>query len=519
MTAIFNALSSGYAPKKILDFIKKLDPAMAAKVNMAMQAGHSIDKVLDFLYKGGNKINQALGESPKHQENNLYKTSRTKMHKAIPGMAKTALAVGAGIGVAGLARSMPASIQSMLPSSAVTPQPNIPISPEVVQKGNAFPVKTNIQTETPSMNQAIPKQPPVPDTPKGPTLTEIDVNALKKQKDFISKIQNMHETGNPTDAISGFFESLHPNEVKEVEKTTKRPFKEVVEAFTSQLPKEEKKASYMTKTPEDIQPKQPAAPIEEVQPQEQQLVAESASVQPAPVEPVPPVVKPPEVLTNIEDIAKGANKFDAAKRKINFNPTEKTAILPDGKMGEVQSVKNGIAKIDVDGQVRNRKEEDLIKSPLPQKDLADLYSDLINAIPEDKRSAVINFAGYDEANNELIFRPHGGAAYVYKDIPKEFADKLKNSMFKAKTSGENFYGSWETGEASRHAGLAALIKDLQKQYGGKGKEYTRKYLTLVDILEEPEKAKREKHRKQMEEKKKARNETPKTSKPPIKTKK
>ena len=66
MTAILQALQSGHTPQKILDFIKKLDPAMAAKISLALQAGHSIKQILRFLTKGGNAINKALG-SPQHK--------------------------------------------------------------------------------------------------------------------------------------------------------------------------------------------------------------------------------------------------------------------------------------------------------------------------------------------------------------------------------------------------------------------------------------------------------------------
>ena len=193
------------------------------------------------------------------------------------------------------------------------------------------------------------------------------------------------------------------------------------------------------------------------------------------------------------------------KKESTVTPEPETAgnlaLLPKGDLGQIESVKNGIAKVNVDGRITHRKLSDLEELPISQPDLAALYENLIQAIPEHARSSVINFAGYDSNANELIFRPHSGAAYVYKDIPPEFAEKLKNAMFKAKTTGENFYGSWSAGEGSRFAGLAALIRDLQKLYGGKGKEYVRKYETLVDILSEPERAKKEKHKRIKEDEK------------------
>jgi hypothetical protein len=153
-----------------------------------------------------------------------------------------------------------------------------------------------------------------------------------------------------------------------------------------------------------------------------------------------------------------------------------------------------------DGKFKTRKEEDLISSPIPEEDMADLYERAVKSIPEAERSAVINWAGYDDNHNELAFKPHTGALYVYKDIPKEFADKLKDAMFQAKTTGSNFYGAWSQGEASRGAGLSVLIRDLQKEYGGKGKEYVRKYGEIHDLFRLPkEEIARRQKRKRDEE--------------------
>src|SRR5690606_9687694 len=97
--------------------------------------------------------------------------------------------------------------------------------------------------------------------------------------------------------------------------------------------------------------------------------------------------------------------------------SQKEVMLKDGSLGQLESLKDGIAKINVGGQIKHRKLDEIEQSPIPEPELADLYEKLTNAIPESARSSVINFAGYDANVNELAFRPHNGSLYVYKDIP------------------------------------------------------------------------------------------------------
>ncbi len=194
--------------------------------------------------------------------------------------------------------------------------------------------------------------------------------------------------------------------------------------------------------------------------------------------------------------------LETGSNLVEEEPVKNTVLTPNGDIGSIESEEKGVASVDVDGKKKKFRDQDIIKSPIPEKDMGELYEELINKIPESERSAVINVAGYDPNHNELIFMPHTGALYVYKDIPPEFAEKLKGAMFKAKTTGENLYGAWAEGESSRFAGLYQLIKELQKIYGGKGKEYVRKYEKVYDFLAIPKSELKEKERKKREEERK-----------------
>lgn len=325
------------------------------------------------------------------------------------------------------------------------PQAVQQIAPQLAQQAIS-PTLTIQTTEgiAPTPAPIAPNQPEI--APINPNIKVAqDILAKSPVKPFIEKALTMNQS---SDDVAAAARKIHPKEVGAIEKVAKAPLEDIIR---------------------DLKPET------QIQAQEQ-----------------------PNVESPIKEAAKTIESPESQKE---LETEGNLALMPNGDIGEIKSVKNGIAKMDVNGQERHRKYEDLETVPISQPDLADLYSQLTQAIPEKLRSSVINFAGYDANANELAFRPHNGALYIYKDIPPEFADNLKNAMFKAKTSGENFYGAWGEGEESRFAGLGQLIRDLQKQYGGKGKEYIRKYETLVDFLGAAEAAKKAKHKKQMEEKK------------------
>jgi len=205
------------------------------------------------------------------------------------------------------------------------------------------------------------------------------------------------------------------------------------------------------------------------------------------------------------NIAQGLTPEEIEKRKaFNALPKKKQMITSDGNIAELDSVTpNGMAKVTIDGKQRNIPEDHLIESPADEKDLGQMYEELIQKIPESERSGMINWAGYDETNKSLAFLSHHGALYTYEDIPEEFADRLKNAMFKAKTTGSNYVGEWTEGESSRGAGLSVLIKELQAYYGGKGKEYSRKFEMAHDLFAIPKSQVQARLKREAAEKKEA----------------
>jgi hypothetical protein len=455
MNPILEALNSGFSAKKVLDFIKNMNPDLANKINLAINSGHSIEKILQFITRSGKNLDKMLPKSAPSA--NVYQQAQSGIHEEIPRIAKGAAAIGGtALGAYALSRAIPqAIIPEILPAQA-----QIPFSPRSL----AGQLPKQIGQVAPAQAQVPPdpmQQAAQQVQPAKPIVPQVSPDIIIEQMGVKDRVDTMLQAGNSPDAIAATLTSLGRNRGK-----TDADLVKVINDYAASRP------VVPTVQPEQ---KMPSPKVESIQ-----------------------FEKPTDMRV-----------YEVGN----------LALLPKGDIGEIEAIKNGIAKVNVDGRITHRKLDDLEEMPISQPDLATLYENLIQAIPNELKSKVINFAGYDPNANELIFRPHNGPAYVYKNIPPEFAEKLKNAMFQAKTSGENFYGSWSEGGPSRFAGLSQLIKELQKEYGGKGKEYVRKYETLVDILAEPEKAKKEKHQALMAEKKKLREEAKKKKEDEKKSKK
>jgi len=185
-----------------------------------------------------------------------------------------------------------------------------------------------------------------------------------------------------------------------------------------------------------------------------------------------------------------------------------SVITPEGDIATVEDMPGKTSKVNIEGKEKVFETDDLIPEPENKDEILDTYEKLISKIPENLRSSLLNWVGYDPDRNILQVKFHNGSSYTYEDIPQEFAEKLKDAEFLAKTSGNNYYGAWEQGESSRGAGISALIRDLQKSYGGKGKEYSAKFREVYSFLGLPERKLREKLKREAQEKRKKRKGNP-----------
>lgn len=442
---MLSALSSGFTPEQILNFLLKQFPKHSSKIKKAIASGFSAENIIKHLGGGRKALNQDI-ESMTENEQARGRDIQRRENVNKGALAAGTLAAGAALTplasqVAGraLSRALPQGITSqlgsILPSTgSLTPNQGMQSSPQTLQQPQQqLPIEPSQQ---PPANQVAANisQPPNNQQPK--VISDIS-----------NKLWESVEKGKLTDrdpSVSAFLK-VASNLRKTRGLHSKEQFDKLYQAF-------ENKRQMGLEGPELAR----------------ELFAEYEQM------------KSP---TN--------NQLPESNESVEKSRTiEKNSLVasPNG-VGEVKEIRNGKALVDVDGKLHRVNEDELEGEP---EDIAELYDNLFNAIPDEYKSRMMNYAGYDEESNELLFRPHGGAAYVYKDIPEEFANDLKNRLHKAKTTGKNMYGMWYEGDQSYGAGMSALIKKLQGVYGGKGKEYVRKYNTLFDILGVPHEAKRRK---------------------------
>jgi len=178
---------------------------------------------------------------------------------------------------------------------------------------------------------------------------------------------------------------------------------------------------------------------------------------------------------------------------------EKTSFVstPSGVTGIVESIKDQHALIkDDEGKLHKVASNDLIQSPIPEKDLADLHDELVKGIEKDTGQEVsrnVFWSGYDPQRNSLSYIPHGGGLYIYDDISPDDAKQLTSLLQRRKTSGENYIGAWTEGTSSPiGAAMSALIRKLQGERGGKGNEYSQKFDPIYSAFEPAMKAAKKK---------------------------
>lgn len=221
----------------------------------------------------------------------------------------------------------------------------------------------------------------------------------------------------------------------------------------------------------------------------------------------------PEMLQAIEEYSKKPIQEpiqtpSVAEEEIKPITKGESVASPEG-MGTVLETRNGQSIIDIDGKKHKVNEDDLIQSPLPEKELADLYDDLISGIHKKTGQQVsrnVEWAGYDPKTNELAYKPHGSdRLYGYDEISPEDVNTLTNLLTKRKSTGENYIGAWEAGtESPIGAAMYQLIKKLQAERGGKGNEYKNRWETIYDALEPAKKAARKRYEERKKKAKKSR---------------
>lgn len=479
MNAFYQALEEGYSPEQVLGYISKAIPQAASMIKKANRAGYPAQQILGFLSKSFDTENRAgMSTSERHAANRRADTERAKYGLKVAGAAVASpLAAYAARGA--LARALPASL---VPSGDQSLPTNTQTNLGGVQSSNTPLAPTLQQPQPQSQLQSASSQPPVAgNIPQQPTAIQPEIKPinvseiLNKYPGFESKINDLMKSNNTPEAIAQYFKQFNASQTKKLEKESGVPIEEIISQYIQQGTQEKKSLSR-----------------EEALGKFREKIISSHE-------------KETQEPTSLESQSQELDETQEAPKIESGH----TVVSPHG-MGEIKAIRNGKAIIEVDGKKHQVNEDELIQSPIPEKDLADLYDDLISGIEKSTGKQVsrnVDWAGYDPNTNELAYKPHGSdKLYAYEDISPEDVDLLTSLLTQRKSTGENFIGAWSAGtESPIGAAMYQLIKKLQAERGGKGSEYKNKYETIYDALEPAKKAAKERH---AERKKKAKKPRP-----------
>lgn len=468
-TAIASAVTKGFTAKSILNHLIRQFPQYSNQINNALAMGYTADMVLKHLTKG-------RGSNPENTDEFLTESEKTdkidkdRKRKQAIALGTTAAAAGLGLSaMGGLAQTGAGSVLSpdKTPQSSTTsPSPGSPINPP------------------PQVPQS-PGQMAAPQTPTpGPMIGQQMQQGVQQPID-----QAMQETS--PQQIAGAAQAIQPQQ----------PGQNLPSVFDELI----KGVDVQSLSPDKVKQLQFLKTISDKLQQEGKPITDPGFKKLA--EKVKNVVqgKPGTIIEETARIAGAGQQNQMSKGS--------SVITPSGEIAQIEDLPGKTAKVSVDGKKQVFESDDLVPVPDNHEEIGNLYQQLIDKIPEGDKSRVYDAIGYDPERNAIKYTYHDGKTYIIDDVPEDIAREIANSGFMAKTSGGNYMGFYYKGNPSIGAGMSVLINDLQKQRGGKGKEYSYKFEELYSQHRLPknilkERAEKEKQREREEKKAKKKRSTP-----------
>jgi hypothetical protein len=437
-----SALSNGFTTKQILDYIIKKFPQHSDKIKSALAAGFSVDQVIKFLSGGNKTLNEENGshtEFEQMRKGDIQKRENINKAGLIAG-GLGASALSAPMVAQALKRALPQNVLGAIPQAF---QSEPAISQETIEN----------QTQQPPVNPSnIPQQ----KASIQPEVKSINVGQLLEKSGLKKHVDNLANRIKDPKQIAGVLYSRFPNEMKQFQEESGKNMEDAI-------------GDYLSGNPE----------------QSGAIPGKSGKN---------PIIS--------EELGENSLQSPEISDEIPTKISKSSIVATPNGVGEVREIRKGEALVNVNGKMHKVKEEELIESPLPEKELADLYDDLISKIEKEGEQEIsknVYWAGYDPKTNELAYLPHDGSLYVYENISPEDAKELTNILVQRKTSGQNYIGVWKKNTSSPiGAQMSKLIRRLQSERGGKGNEYSNKFQKVYDALEIAKSA----AKKQYEERKK-----------------
>ena len=431
MTLIQQALAVGWSANQILNYLSRKVKGISGSINNSRKSGYSDDDILKFLQGKikSPKVSEPETAYGKYLKESGVLTKQERDQRKAKGI-KTALQAGGTALSAYTAyqsgKQFAPQLQQILgigqgpiqPTAGPQPTPGVEVGMQRQQAPALAPIAPEQQAPVQQSQEAAPQ-----------LGLEASFDAINRSK-FGNILANLKQDISGEDAKSLIKNYGGGSLIQDLEKSLGKPFESIFEEY-----KQVRDAQKTQEAPQEMPSKMPGEGLPT------EVEEDTAETE-----------KTPEIQTEgKKPLGKGS-----------------TVITKDGRLGTVEDIPGKTAKIVSDGKKSVVETDQLIESPLPEKDLADLWDDLIGGIEKktgEKISRHVNLAGWDPNSNALLYKPWKGKTYIFKDIPNDLLDILRSEM-KRKTSGESLIGAWEEGtESPLGAAMQFVIQTLTKQRG------------------------------------------------------
>lgn len=508
-TPIFRAIGRGYSARTILKNIGERYPHYAANINNLYYSGYAANSILASLasHKEGKNYDPDMFLTEHEKTFRRDQQEKTKDYMRAIAMAGTAGAIAAGAYEV-YRRNKPLQGELIIPPSygkkagkkgsqytieqenlrLPNYQKQIPYKQgKITNKGQVpaiGPIAPKPAPQQPRQGPVAPTQGPLkPTQPISPTLRQnqgmqqqqapqqpasynpkmVDlVKNLKEEQRFKNIIDAGYEPLVTTQILRG----LIPKEILPVIEKAPGGLEQVVKDYTGYYKDEQRKQRELQEQEQKLEkqpeieipePEEPAEQVGQVQlptaetqrpPESKQQIQEER--QPEPQMPAQQPIVPRTPINPIEQkqIEKPSEPAKEIKPQVS---------LKNGKIGDLESIKNGVATINVDGKIHKEKASNIEEGP---PDLEKAVRDVLGSIPENLKSTNLQSIVHIPGLNVMLTQFYDGKWAWYLDVPENIYKNISLGIYQPK--GEAITGIAEYKPSSSDSRGAGFDQEIKK---------------------------------------------------------
>jgi len=462
VSALFSAIGKGYTAKTILNHIAEKFPKSASGIHNAYVYGYTANQILSRMASKKDKKHydpdQFLTEHEKVQNRDLEQKKKAGMQ--VIGALAAAGAVTAGA-YALYRRNRPPKVE-ILPALKGKQKPRqlsgpeepkrLPyISRQAEQKEQPLPPQTIQPVQSREENQ-MPSQTAQPD------FSQKSVDLIKNLKED-TRFKNIIEGGYEAPITAGILRNLIPKNILSVLEKSEGGLEQLVKDYTGYLKETTKEQPIQQEQKGFESPIQQSQSLRNPEQQMSQEIFENKQR------------KAEQDLSPIAPLTEGSSQVPEISTRIESKPL---VSLKNGQVGEVESIKNGVASVNVNGQTKKEKVSNVSEEP---RGIEDAVRDLINKIPEGMKSTALQSMVHIPGMNTLLTQFYDGKWAWYLDVPEDLYQSIALGTYEPKGQSVTGIGEYKPGVAdSRGSGFHNEIK-INPKYSKENKGVTWGYAT------------------------------------------